>query len=47
MQAIVQTTYGGSETLTLQRIAPPNIGADEVLLRVHAAGVDRAVWYLA
>jgi NADPH:quinone reductase-like Zn-dependent oxidoreductase len=46
MQAIVQTSYGGSETLTLQHIKTPNIGADEVLLRVHAAGVDRAVWHL-
>lgn len=46
MQAIVQTIYGGSETLTLQHIELPKIAADEVLLRVHAAGVDRAVWHL-
>lgn len=46
MQAIVQYAYGGSETLSLQRMDLPSIGRDEVLLRVHAAGVDRAVWHL-
>lgn len=46
MRAIVQTAYGGADTLELRRIALPCIADNEVLLRVHAAGVDRAVWHL-
>ena len=30
----------------MQEIDRPQIGNDEVLLRVHAAGVDRGVWHL-
>ena len=32
--------------LRLEEIARPAIGDEEVLLRVHAAGVDRGVWHL-
>src|SRR4051812_22541478 len=47
MRAIVQDRYGDAEdVLRLDRIARPEIGADEVLLRVRAAGVDRGVWHL-
>jgi NADPH:quinone reductase-like Zn-dependent oxidoreductase len=47
MQAITQDRYGEAEdVLRLQEIARPAIGAEEVLLRVHAAGVDRGVWHL-
>jgi len=43
MQAITQDRYGEAEdVLRLEEIARPAIGDDEVLLRVHAAGVDRA-----
>jgi NADPH:quinone reductase-like Zn-dependent oxidoreductase len=32
--------------LRLARISPPEIAASEVLLRVHAAGMDRGAWHL-
>lgn len=47
MSAIVQDTYGEAEdVLRLERIDRPQIGDDEVLLQVHAAGVDRGVWHI-
>ena len=47
MQAIIQDRYGEAEdVLRLEEIARPAIGEEEVLLRVHAAGVDRGVWHL-
>ena len=47
MQAITQDRYGEAEdVLRLEEIARPPIGDEEVLLRVHAAGVDRGVWHL-
>jgi NADPH:quinone reductase-like Zn-dependent oxidoreductase len=43
MQAIVQDRYGAESesVLRLERVAKPAIGAGEVLVRVHAAGVDQ------
>lgn len=46
MKAIVQDSYGSPDVLELREIARPVPGEDEVLLRVHAAGVDRGVWHL-
>jgi NADPH:quinone reductase-like Zn-dependent oxidoreductase len=46
MKAIVQDTYGTTDVLELRDIDKPEIADDEVLLRVHAAGVDRGVWHL-
>ena len=46
MKAIVQDTYGSSDVLELRDINKPEIGDDEVLVRVHAAGVDRGVWHV-
>jgi len=47
MTAIVQDEYGeAADVLRLEQIDRPEIGDDEVLLRVHAAGVDRGVWHL-
>jgi NADPH:quinone reductase-like Zn-dependent oxidoreductase len=47
MQAIVQDEYGeAGKVLRLEEIAKPEIGADEVLVRVHAAGVDRGTWHM-
>ena len=46
MKAIVQDTYGSADVLEVRDIAAPEIAAAEVLLRVHAAGVDRGVWHL-
>src|SRR3954452_19099744 len=46
MRAIVQDSYGSADVLGLRDIAKPEIGDVEVLIRVHAAGVDRGVWHL-
>ena len=47
MQAIVQDRYGeAGDVLRLEETGRPAIGDDQVLLRVHAAGVDRGVWHL-
>ncbi|HEY6315960.1 MAG TPA: alcohol dehydrogenase catalytic domain-containing protein, partial [Streptosporangiaceae bacterium] len=46
MKAIVQDTYGSADVLELRDIGTPEIAAGEVLVRVHAAGVDRGVWHL-
>src|SRR5215212_4859372 len=46
MQAIARDTYGPADGLELRNIDRPEIGGDEVLIRVHAAGVDRGVWHV-
>jgi len=46
MEAIVQDRYGPADVLELRDVEQPRIGDDEVLVRVHAAGVDRAVAHL-
>ena len=46
MEAIVQEGYGSADVLRLARVAPPAIGDREVLLHVHAAGLDRGTWHL-
>ena len=47
MQAIVQDRYGeAGDVLRLEETGRPVIGDGELLLRVHAAGVDRGVWHL-
>ena len=46
MKAIVQDEYGSPDVLELRDIDKPEIADEEVLLRVHAAGVDRSVWHI-
>jgi NADPH:quinone reductase-like Zn-dependent oxidoreductase len=46
MRAIVQTEYGSADVLHLRQTDRPAIGDGEVLLRVHAAGIDRGTWHL-
>src|SRR6478609_6482510 len=46
MRAIVQDSYGSAEVLRSARIDRPEIADNEVLLRVHAAGLDRGTWHL-
>ena len=46
MKAIVQDTYGSTDVLELRDIDKPEIADDQVLVRVHAAGVDRGVWHV-
>src|SRR5919199_867942 len=46
MKAIFRDTYGSADVLQLRDIDKPEIGDDEVLVRVHAAGVGRDVWHV-
>jgi NADPH:quinone reductase-like Zn-dependent oxidoreductase len=46
MRAIVQDQYGDVDKLLLEHIPTPTIAADEVLIRVHAAGMDRGTWHV-
>jgi NADPH:quinone reductase-like Zn-dependent oxidoreductase len=46
MHAIVQDMYGAADVLRVARVSLPQIGASDVLLRVHAAGLDRGAWHL-
>ena len=46
MKAITQDRYGSSDVLRLDEVATPAPGADEVLVRVHAAGVGPEVWHI-
>jgi NADPH:quinone reductase-like Zn-dependent oxidoreductase len=46
MKAVVQGTYGSPDVLELTDIGRPVVGDGDVLVRVHAAGVDPGVWHL-
>jgi len=46
MKAIVQDKYGSAEVLDAREIEKPEIGDNEVLLRVHAASVHLGDWVL-
>src|SRR6266516_4063290 len=46
MQAIVQDTYGAADVWRVEEIALPEIAGNEVLVKVHAAGLDRGTWHL-
>jgi NADPH:quinone reductase-like Zn-dependent oxidoreductase len=46
MQAVVRDVYGSVDVLRLTRIARPEVADDEVLLKVHAAGLDRGTWHM-
>jgi len=42
MKAILQTAPGGTETLYVGEVDQPQVAAGELLVRLHAAGVNRA-----
>ncbi|MFJ8110974.1 NAD(P)-dependent alcohol dehydrogenase [Streptomyces sp. NPDC096132] len=48
MRSIVQDRYGPApeDVLRLTEISTPTIGRAEVLVKVHAASVDRGTWHL-
>jgi NADPH:quinone reductase-like Zn-dependent oxidoreductase len=46
MKAIVQDIYGSPDVLELRDIDKPAVGDGDVLVRVHAAGLDPGVWHL-
>ncbi|NZA27148.1 NAD(P)-dependent alcohol dehydrogenase [Luteimonas sp. SJ-92] len=45
MQAVRAHCYGSVEVLALERVARPAPGDDELLVRVHAAGVNPLDWH--
>jgi NADPH:quinone reductase-like Zn-dependent oxidoreductase len=46
MKAIVRATYRLPEALEPAEVDHPVPGENEVLVRVHAAGVDQGVWHV-
>lgn len=46
MRAITQDSYGSADVLCPAQVARPEIADHEVLLQVHAAGLDRGTWHL-
>jgi NADPH:quinone reductase-like Zn-dependent oxidoreductase len=46
MRAMVQDRYGTAEVLELRTVDRPQIASTQVLVEVHAAGVDRGVAHL-
>jgi NADPH:quinone reductase-like Zn-dependent oxidoreductase len=46
MRAVVQDRYGTVGVWRVAVIALPEIAAGEVLVKVHAAGLDRGTWHL-
>lgn len=46
MQAIVQEGYGTTDVFRHGRTPLPEIAEDEVLVKVHAAGLDRGTWHM-
>ena len=46
MRAIVQDSYGSTDVLRPAEIAKPEIAANEVLVKVVAAGMDRGTWHV-
>jgi NADPH:quinone reductase-like Zn-dependent oxidoreductase len=44
MQAVRLHSFGGPEVLVLEEVPRPQIGAGEVLIRVHAAGINPLDW---
>ncbi len=45
MRAIVQDAYGSADVLRLMEIGKPVFAANEVLVKVRAAGMDRGTWH--
>lgn len=46
MRAVTQDAYGSTEVLRLEEIDRPEILANELLVEVAAAGMDRGTWHL-
>lgn len=46
MRAVVQSGYGGAESLEIRDVARPAVGAGQVGVRVHATGVNDSDWSL-
>jgi NADPH:quinone reductase-like Zn-dependent oxidoreductase len=45
MRAILQPEFGSADVLRFEEVDRPAMEDDEVLVRVHAAGLDRGTWH--
>ena len=46
MKAIVQDRFGSPDVLQFADVDPPEIGSDDVLVRVHAAAINPYDWHM-
>src|SRR6201991_3997523 len=46
MKAIVRDRYGSADVLRVSDVDVPDVGDEQVLVRVHAAGLDRGAWHV-
>ena len=46
MKAIIQDRFGSPDVLQFMDVDPPEIGPDEVLVRVHAAAINPYDWHM-
>jgi NADPH:quinone reductase-like Zn-dependent oxidoreductase len=46
MKAIVRDRYGSADVLHLSEVEVPEVGDEDVLVRVRAAGLDRGAWHI-
>ncbi|MEA2282414.1 MAG: hypothetical protein QOK21_3021 [Solirubrobacteraceae bacterium] len=46
MKAIIRDRYGSADVLHLSELQVPEVGDEEVLVRVRAAGLDRGAWHV-
>jgi NADPH:quinone reductase-like Zn-dependent oxidoreductase len=46
MKAIIRDRYGSADVLHLREVEVPEVGQEEVLVRVRAAGLDRGAWHI-
>src|SRR4051795_3060811 len=46
MKAIVRDRYGSADVLRLSEVEVPEVGEEEVLVRIRAAGLDRGAWHV-
>jgi hypothetical protein len=46
MRTIVQAEYRSADVLRVEAIERPTTGDNEVLVRVHAAGLDGGTWHM-
>ncbi|MDO8391311.1 MAG: NAD(P)-dependent alcohol dehydrogenase [Actinomycetota bacterium] len=46
MQAVVQQGYGSADVLSIDTIDRPVAAKGEVVVQVHAAGMDRGTWHM-
>ena len=45
MKAVIGRSYGSPDLLKVEEVARPPVGESDVLVRVHAAGLDQGVWH--